>query len=234
MNGEKSITSAEMRALEQAAMGTGAVTGLQLMERAGQGVAEAILETWPEFARAPARGLVLCGPGNNGGDGFVVARLLKQRGWEIDLFMLGDPERLPPDARENCEAWRAMGDVKSIHDAQFDGWPEPEGDVDLVIDALFGIGLSRPFLSLGLLQDQLNYIQAHYGGRSDLPGGVVAIDVPSGMDADSGTYPGYKENPFDMCIVANLTVTFHAPKPAHLDPDGAKYCGLVVVKDIGL
>jgi hydroxyethylthiazole kinase-like uncharacterized protein yjeF len=85
------LTAAQMRAIEQAAIESGQVTGLELMERAGRGVVEAILEEWPELATTSHRAVVLCGPGNNGGDGFVVARLLRDRGWEVEVFLYGDP-----------------------------------------------------------------------------------------------------------------------------------------------
>ncbi|MEL7000410.1 MAG: NAD(P)H-hydrate epimerase, partial [Pseudomonadota bacterium] len=100
------LTAAQMRAVEQAAIDSGEVTGLELMERAGRGVVEAILEWGPELATAPHRAVVLCGPGNNGGDGFVVARLLKQRGWEVEVFLYGDEDKLPRDAAENARLWR--------------------------------------------------------------------------------------------------------------------------------
>jgi hydroxyethylthiazole kinase-like uncharacterized protein yjeF len=77
------LTAAQMRAIEAEAIASGAVTGLELMERAGAGVVEAIFAEWPALATAPHRAVVLCGPGNNGGDGFVVARLLKEAGWEV-------------------------------------------------------------------------------------------------------------------------------------------------------
>lgn len=105
------LTAAQMRAIEQAAIRSGEVTGLELMERAGAGVVGAILAEWPELAETPGRAVVLCGPGNNGGDGFVIARLLAGRGWTVEVFLYGDPSKLPPDARVNCEQWLAMGSV---------------------------------------------------------------------------------------------------------------------------
>ena len=107
------LTAAQMRAIEAAAIASGEVTGLELMERAGRGVVEAIFEEWPELRATSHRAVVLCGPGNNGGDGFVVARLLKEWGWEVEVFLYGDPERMPPDARVNYERWRGMGEVGS-------------------------------------------------------------------------------------------------------------------------
>jgi hydroxyethylthiazole kinase-like uncharacterized protein yjeF len=103
------LTAAQMRAIEQAAIASGEVTGLELMERAGRGVVEAIFEEWPELKATSHRAVVLCGPGNNGGDGFVVARLLKEWGWEVEVFLYGDPERMPPDARVNYERWLGWG-----------------------------------------------------------------------------------------------------------------------------
>ena len=105
------LTAAQMRAIEQAAIASGEVTGLELMERAGRGVVEAILEWRPELAKTAHRAVVLCGPGNNGGDGFVVARLLKEWGWEVEVFLYGDPAKLPPDARVNYERWGELGAV---------------------------------------------------------------------------------------------------------------------------
>ncbi|MDP5086431.1 MAG: bifunctional ADP-dependent NAD(P)H-hydrate dehydratase/NAD(P)H-hydrate epimerase, partial [Yoonia sp.] len=119
------LTAAQMRAIEHAAIASGAVTGLELMERAGRGVVEAIFAQWPELApdaglaggqppdprdisaqkKERLRAVVLCGPGNNGGDGFVVARLLKEAGWDVEVFLYGEAERLPPDAKVNYERW---------------------------------------------------------------------------------------------------------------------------------
>ncbi len=95
------LTAAQMRAIEQAAIESGEVTGLELMERAGKGVVEAIFEEWPELAETSHKAVVLCGPGNNGGDGFVVARLLKEwGGWEVEVFLYGGERRgCPPRMR---------------------------------------------------------------------------------------------------------------------------------------
>ena len=103
------VTAAQMRACEAAEIASGTVTGRDLMERAGQGVVDAVLAEWPHLAAGQRRAVVLCGPGNNGGDGFVVARLLVQRGWVVDVHLFGDPDRLPPDAHANCQRWAAIG-----------------------------------------------------------------------------------------------------------------------------
>jgi len=108
------LTAAQMRALETAGISAGRVTGLELMERAGRGVLDAVFGEWPDLAAAPHRALVLCGPGNNGGDGFVVARLLKERGWDVAVFLSGDPAKLPPDAGANYRRWAGLGETRPL------------------------------------------------------------------------------------------------------------------------
>ncbi len=214
------LTAAQMRAIEQAAIESGDVTGLELMERAGQGVVEAIFEEWPKLDTPGKRAVVLCGPGNNGGDGFVVARLLKARGWEVEVFLYGDPARLPPDAKANYERWLALGEV-----ATRDFMREPFSDddlrgadgVDLLVDALFGTGLKRPLCGFTTARS----LVAEKGGR------VVAVDLPSGVCSESGRSLG-------AAIAAELTVTFHLQKLGHFLGNGPELCGKLVVKEIGL
>ena len=225
------LTAAQMRAIEQAAIESGQVTGLELMERAGQGVVEAIFEEWPELDRRganpshspeylgpderdPLRAVVLCGPGNNGGDGFVVARLLRGLGWEVGVFLHGDPEKLPSDARVNYERWCEIGTVSDL----------PEGfwlpDCDLHIDALFGTGLTRR------ISEKVSYSLSYLHKRH--PHFVsVAVDVPSGLCSDSG-------RPIGVSGKADLTVTFHRARVGHYLSEGSRRSGHVVVKDIGL
>ena len=226
------LNGAQMRAIEQQCIDSNVASGLELMERAGRGVVEAIFETWPELLLANHRALVLCGPGNNGGDGFVIARLLHQSGWKVDVYLLGDPNALPRDARETYEKWTALGAVTPLNGDAIDGYAERFPDTKVVIDALFGTGLSRGFLQLGRVQDELNYWNS--ASKQGVTPHVVCVDVPSGLCADSGRYLGYEqENPFDHAIMANLTVTFHRMKLGHVLADGALACGKVVVKDIG-
>ncbi|MFZ5964672.1 NAD(P)H-hydrate dehydratase [Thalassococcus sp. BH17M4-6] len=224
------LTAAQMRALEQAAIASGAVTGLELMERAGRGVVAAVFAEWPELAKTSHRAVVLCGPGNNGGDGFVIARLLKGWGWQVEAFLYGDPDNLPPDARVNYERWAAMGPVLPLTDAAIERVDDETPDIALVVDAVFGTGLNRGFLDLPGVQMAVNGWQV-----PTCPVKVVAVDCPSGLCADSGRYLGLNgENPFDSSIMANLTVTFHAPKRGHVLGDGPSGCGKLAVKDIGI
>ncbi|UWR66936.1 NAD(P)H-hydrate dehydratase [Phaeobacter inhibens] len=234
------LTAAQMQAIEQAAIASGEVTGLELMERAGQGVVEAIFEEWPELAQpvesgrgaspshspeylgkddAPRRAVVLCGPGNNGGDGFVVARLLKERGWAVEVFLYGEPEKLPPDAKVNYERWQAIGRV-----AEWDGRRIGEAVADLFVDALFGAGLKRA-PSREILEPLTKlYTEGKTFGR------MVAIDAPTGLCTDSGRV---------LCsefgaVWSWLTVTFHSPRIGHFIDEGPSYCGTVRTVDIGL
>ncbi len=209
------LTAAQMRAIEQAAIASGAVTGLDLMERAGRGVVEAIWEEWPELAKAPHRAVVLCGPGNNGGDGFVVARLLKEWGWEVGVFLYGDPEKLPPDARVNYERWCGMGEVRDFAEVRDRPWKS-----DLNIDALFGTGLVRP------LTDAVAELVQDWREMPPL-GCDVAIDGPSGVCMDSGRTLG-------GALPAELTVTFHRAKIGHAIGEGPATSGRLRVVAIGL
>ncbi|MCG7492511.1 NAD(P)H-hydrate dehydratase [Thalassobius sp. Cn5-15] len=206
------LTAAQMRAIEQAAIQSGEVTGLELMERAGAGVVEAIFEEWPALADAPGRAVVLCGPGNNGGDGFVVARLLAARGWSMEVYLYGDAEKLPPDARVNYDRWCESGVVFPLADS---GLPK----ADIVVDALFGTGLTRPFLDLPVVREIFN--------KGQVP--IVAVDLPSGLCADSGRSLGG-----DLSLRADLSVTFHRMKLGHVLQDGAYLSGKTVIKGIGL
>ncbi|WP_428515871.1 NAD(P)H-hydrate dehydratase [Roseovarius sp.] len=211
------LTAARMRAVEEAAMTSGKVTGPELMERAGRGVVEAVFEEWPDLAATSHRAVVLCGPGNNGGDGFVVARLLHERGWDVELFLFGDPEKLPPDAKTNCARWAQMGAVGDmIRDIGHGCAPH------LLVDAVFGTGLSRP------VEGRLAQVLATFDGfRDSQEGRTVAVDVPSGLCADSGRALG-------ACARADLTVTFHAAKPGHHLSRGPHQSGKLRVKGIGL
>lgn len=231
------ITAAQMRAIEAEAIASGRVTGLELMERAGRGVVEAIFEEWPELSAAPYRAVVLCGPGNNGGDGFVVARLLKERGWEVEVYLYGDPDKLPPDARANYERWAEMGEVAPYSDDDFGLDPEVWDTDTLLIDALFGIGLTRPLSDcneVGWVTQVTEWNSSSEFRMGGFPGcRCVSIDIPSGLDADSGRilFDGY---PRREIISANLTVTFHCAKLGHYLADGPQHCGKLVIKDIGL
>ena len=215
------LTAAQMRAIEAAAIASGEVTGLELMERAGRGVVEAIFEEWPELRAGSFRAVVLCGPGGNGGDGFVVARLLKEWGWEVEVFLYGAPEGMPADARVNYEQWSAMGEVRGWNDEQIANRIDVDR-IEICVDALFGLGLSRtmPFNTKETSDALVQFVYTD-NGRS------VSIDLPSGVCSDSGRCLG-------DAFASVLTVTFHKPKVAHFVADGCASWGQLSVKDIGL
>lgn len=217
------LTAAQMRAIEQAAIASGEVTGLELMERAGRGVVEAIFEEWPAAAKQGLKAVVFCGPGNNGGDGFVVARLLKQKGWEVDLYFFGEPDKLPPDARVNYDRWQEIGTCLPFTDSKTRDPVLYDPPPDLWIDALFGTGLARPLPELVTQMLHRVYYEQNWNKAP-----VVAIDIVSGLSADTG------QSVQAFHLTADLTVTFHTKKRGHVEGDGPTRSGKVVVKDIGL
>jgi hydroxyethylthiazole kinase-like uncharacterized protein yjeF len=229
------LTASQMRAIEQAAIDSGEVTGLELMERAGRGVVEAAFEEWPELAQAPHRAVVVCGPGNNGGDGFVVARLLKEWGWQVEVFLYGDRAKLPPDARANSERWAQMGRVTPYTDEAFERELAGPRPADLLVDALFGTGLTRPVDGFdGFCRSTWRATSASHATDAARGTRVLAVDIPSGVCADSGRYL-VAVPPRDCAqIRADLTVSFHREKTGHRLAAGPDLSGKVVVKNIGL
>lgn len=214
------LTSAQMRAIERTSIDSGVVSALQLMERAGQGVVDAIFKKWPELRRHDGTALVLCGPGNNGGDGFVVARLLKGAGWGVKVLLYGHPDQMPPDARNNYDRWLGLGDVSPLHLGDI---PHPFPQSDLTIDALFGTGLTRP------LEKSLAQVLSSELGAFSVRKRIVAIDAPSGLCMDSGRFLTGADP-----LTADLTVSFHKMKLGHVLAEGPMACGQIVVVDIGL
>jgi NAD(P)H-hydrate epimerase len=187
--GPEILTVAEMAAADQAAIAAG-TPGRELMERAGAALAEETGRRWPDGPIA-----VLCGPGNNGGDGFVAARKLVEAGREVRLALLGDREALTGDAAMAAADW--SGPVERLA-------PESAAGAAVVIDALFGAGLTRPVD--GAPREALR--NAERGAP------IVSVDLPSGLAGDTGTTLGFAPQ-------ATLTVTFHRKKPAHvLEPGG--------------
>jgi hydroxyethylthiazole kinase-like uncharacterized protein yjeF len=193
------LTVAETAQADKAAIAAG-VAGAELMDRAGTAVADAICA---RFRSQPV--IVACGPGNNGGDGYVVARVLKGRGWPVEVRALADP------TADDAKAARAL-------------WDGPVGRLEggfgeaLVVDALFGAGLSRALTGAAA---------AAVEAMAQASERVVAIDLPSGISGDTG-------KPLGPSVSARVTVTFHTKKPAHVLEPGRSRCGEVVVADIGL
>ncbi len=198
------LTVKEMYAADQYAVDQG-VPSLDLMAHAGQACADEIMERVD-----PCPTLVLCGPGNNGGDGFVIARLLAAEGWPVTVGLLGDRAALTGDAAAMAAKWDGACvplDPAVVTD-----------DLGLIVDCLFGAGLARPVE--GALADLIACV-------NDSAANIAAVDVPSGVDGNTGAVRG-------CAIEADFTMTFFRAKPGHLLYPGRTYCGEISVHDIGI
>jgi hydroxyethylthiazole kinase-like uncharacterized protein yjeF len=198
------LTNAEMAQADRLTIAAG-VPGIDLMENAGRAIADAVM------ARHPPGSLicVVAGPGNNGGDGFVAARLLAGRGHRVRLLLLGDPARLAGDAAEAAKRWQ--GPVAAAT-------PQALAGAAIIIDALFGAGLDRPLA--GPARQMVEAINA-----SGSP--ILAVDLPSGINGTTGAVMG-------AAVRASRTVTFFRRKVGHLLLPGRIHCGPVQVADIGI
>ena len=198
------LSNAEMGEADRLSI-AGGIAGLTLMENAGKAVAQAVSGR----QSAGGRVVVLAGPGNNGGDGFVAARLLAERGYAVTVLLIGALDKLKGDAAAAAKAWgRGVAAAK----------PDELAGADIIIDALFGAGLDRPVSGLAHAM-----IEAVNGQAAP----VVAIDLPSGINGTSGVVMG-------AAIKAQQTVTFFRKKPGHLLMPGRAYCGKVSVAPIGI
>ncbi|MCB1505110.1 MAG: NAD(P)H-hydrate dehydratase [Hyphomicrobiaceae bacterium] len=200
------LTTEEMGRADKAAVPAG-VPSLTLMENAGRAVAEA---AWRHVQKGD-RVAVLCGPGNNGGDGFVAARLLAERGCDVVVGLLGDAGDVKGDATEMLRQW--TGRVKPLAPGQIQS-------ARVVIDAIFGAGLSRDVD--GTVADVIAALNERAGNTV-----VISVDVPSGLDGNTGW-------PRDAAVQADETITFMCLKPGHVLYPGRALCGTIAVADIGI
>jgi len=198
------LTAKEMAEADRLAI-AGGVTGLALMEQAGSAVADEVARRFPDARRVT----VLCGPGNNGGDGFVAARLLRDKGYAVRLGLLGDKARLPAGTAAMAELWQGTIEALEL---------DLLASADVIVDGLFGAGLAR-----AIEGEPASLIEAV--NSSDIP--VIAIDVPSGIDGTTGEVRG-------VAIDALATVTFFRLKPGHLLYPGRGFCGDTILADIGI
>ena len=190
---------AEVREIERLAIEEGGLPGAELMERAGTASFRALVRHWPGVRRVA----VMCGAGNNGGDGFVVARLAREAGFMVRALVVGDLDRLGRDAAAMLGAMREAGvDPEPLAAPALDG-------VSVVVDALFGTGLTRPVAGAAAAA-----VEAMNAAGAP----VLAVDVPSGVDADTGSVRG-------VAVRASLTVTFIAPKRGLFTGAGPDHCG---------
>jgi ADP-dependent NAD(P)H-hydrate dehydratase / NAD(P)H-hydrate epimerase len=213
----KILTAAETREVDRLTTERFGVASLTLMENAGRGVAELLRGRYADFSSR--RIVVLCGKGNNGGDGFVVARHLREMGAKPGVLLFAAPQELKGDAKANLDRLHGVAEVRSITDEK--AWERARGDVlaaEIVVDALLGTGVRgavEGFLAT-VLQD------VNSGGHLC----VVGIDIPSGLNADTGAAEG-------PAVDCDVTITFTAPKPGFFFGRGVEFTGDVVVAQIG-
>ena len=198
----------QTRELDRRAIEEHGIPGATLMERAGQAAFDALRERWPRARRIA----VLCGIGNNGGDGFVIARLARLAGLEVRLYQLGDAAKLKGDALKMADAWHGYGGESRPFDAS------ALNDAEVIVDALFGTGLERPLE--GEWRQAVEAMEA-------TPAPVLAVDIPSGLHADRGVVLGAAAH-------AALTVTFIGLKPGLFTGSGPDFTGEVRFHDLGV
>ncbi len=229
----KALTREQIREIDRAAIEDYGIPGVVLMENAGRNAAHLIVEyfqTWqnpkePQVEPVPISSgacanprqpmvCIFCGPGNNGGDGFVIARHLCIARFRVEIVLLADPQRLAPDAKVNHDIARKMGiPIQRFSADQTEAWV---GQAHLVIDALLGTGFA------GEVRPPMDRAVELINAADQVL--KVAIDVPSGLDCNSG-------KPATATVKADLTITFVAPKVGFAT--AAKYTGKVLVADIG-
>jgi hydroxyethylthiazole kinase-like uncharacterized protein yjeF len=212
------LTSAQMREADRFTIEDIGIPSLVLMENAGRQVVAAIEATYE--AHLAGRVAVLCGRGNNGGDGFVIARTLLQRGVDTSVFVIGSLTDVRGDARTNLDILGRLG-VTVVEIADEQTWELHFSEISqctLIVDAILGTGLKSAVT--GMLETVIADVNA-----SDIP--IVAVDLPSGLSADTPHLPG-------DCINAAMTVTLAAPKLPLVLPPGEAYAGDVVIADIGI
>lgn len=200
-----------VRAVDRAAVEEYGIPGIVLMENAARGLTDQALQMLDESPSSPPTSLIICGSGNNGGDGYALGRHLHNASVNVVLVHLGEP-RAGSDAAINREICRKMG-LREV--------PLPDlasfAETDLIVDAIFGTGLDRPVR--GPAAEAIEWING-----ASTP--VLAVDVPSGLDCDLG-------EPLGTTVRADCTVTFVAKKPGFLTAAAKEYVGKVVVADIG-
>jgi len=205
---DKLYTAAQVRGIDHAAIHAAGIPGYELMSRAGRVIVDVAHARFPDARRW----LIMCGPGNNGGDGYVAARLAVKAGIDVTVCSLIDPRQLKGDAATACLDWQAQG-------GEVLPWPmAPDGDYDLALDALLGTGIDRAVG--GEFRSAIAWLN-----RLDCP--RLAIDIPSGLNADTGC-------PMGCAVRATATVTFVGRKRGMYTADGPDYCGDISFDDLAI
>ncbi len=209
----KAISKKQAQDIDKIAQEKFGITALQLMENAGRSTAEIAHDMLDKAGRIA----IFCGKGNNGGDGFVAARHLLSKGIDVDVYLLVGYNDVKNDAKVNLDILSALGlsineliSPASLRKIDFSSYA-------LIIDAIIGIGLSGKIK--GIAEDIIRNIN----NTQTL---VLSVDIPSGLDADSGARPG-------ICVEADKTITFVSIKTGMTGTSGSSYCGEIVIRDIG-
>ncbi len=222
----KVLTAGQMRDVDRLTTERHGISSLQLMENAGSAVAAFLREKLSGLARR--RIVVLCGKGNNGGDGFVVARLLKEAGCSPDVILFGDSRQVQGDAAINLKRWRSASGTLEVVTREED-WEVARKKLDVadvVVDAMLGTGLRGPVEGLlALAIEDANTARQRRSRNATMPL-VLAVDIPSGLGSDDVDYGG-------PTVIADYTVTFTAPKVGQLISPRASNCGVLAVRTIG-
>jgi len=201
-------TAAQVRELDRIAIQERGIAGYELMCRAGRALADCVARRWPQLRHV----CILCGAGNNGGDGYVLGRLLRETGVEVTLLALSDPEALSGDAARAAGDYRAAGGAVAAYHGEL-----PD-DAQLLVDALLGTGLDRPVE--GRYREVIEALNRH-------PAPLLAVDVPSGLHADSGAVLG-------VAAQAACTLTFIGRKRGLYSGAGVQHAGSVEFADLAV
>lgn len=212
----KVVTGDAMQRIDRRAIEEFGVPGSLLMENAGSGCVEAIIETYG--GESPPAVLVVAGKGNNGGDGYVIARLLRAKGWQVRTVILAEQDEITGDARTNLDLLDSVSVTFSPPGAGLSALQAGLQWAGLIVDALFGTGLKSEVR--GTYAEAIRLI-------NEVETPVVAVDVPSGIHAGSGEVLG-------VAVQAELTVTFALAKLGHILYPGAEQCGVLRIVDIGI
>ncbi len=213
------MTRQEIRAVDTWAINTLGVPGVVLMENAGRSCAELIKEKLAKVARPKV--CIFCGTGNNGGDGYVIARHLLNSGFDISVVICGEPSKIKGDAKINLDILEKMGQRLEMLDMGEDIASQVKtltNKADMIVDAIFGTGLA------GQLSDEYKQLVENINSQNKP---VLAVDIPSGLDCDTGRLLG-------AAIKATYTVTFVAAKKGFTEKASAEYTGQVFVASIGV
>ena len=212
------VTAGEMQEMDRRTIETGGISGIELMENAGRGAFRFLLDYFPEATQSNIG--IIAGKGNNGGDGFVIARYLSEKGIQVTVYLLADRSTLRGDAAANYKLLAPLGIpmVELPDEKTFSKYKDDMQHVDLWVDAILGTGLRSDVR--GYYRDVIHFINS-------LQKPILAVDIPSGLNSDTG-------QPCGACIQARATATFAFAKTGHVLQPGAAFTGSLKIVDIGI